>query len=165
MSHKKKLSATNNYKALGGVVLLTVFILSAGAFIFSSTDSGPAPSKDQIVSQKGLHWHPRLAIYIKGQKQQIPPDVGLGTVHQEIHTHEDITDDLIHMEMTGSVTKDETRLGNFFKIWGKDFSDDQIFEYKNGPEGKVKMYVNGSENPEFGNYEMKDKDIIEIKYE
>jgi len=69
------------------------------------------------------------------------------------------------MEMEGLVTKDETRLGNFFEIWGKDFSKEQSFDKKNGADGKVKMLVNGKESSKFENYEMRDGDKIEIRYE
>ena len=87
-------------------------------------------------------------------------------MHQEIHTHDqDAKDGVIHMEMKGVVTKDETKLKNFFRVWGKEFSSTQIFDKKNGEEGKVKMMVNGKENIDFENYQMRDGDNIEIRYE
>lgn len=158
---------TTEHKVIGGIGLLTLVILVGGVLFLSrgSTTSSSVPQAD-IVAQNGLHWHPKLAIYIKGQKQDISENIGIGAVHQKIHTHdEDAKDGIVHMEMQGVVTKDDTKLGNFFRIWGKDFNATQIFDKKNGAEGTVKMTVNGKENTEFENYKMRDGDQIEIKYE
>ena len=158
-------------KIIGGIGILTLVILVGGVLFLSMGQSQTQTQEsnipeDQIVSRVGLHWHPKLDIYIKGERQEIPAGIGLGAVHQEMHTHkEDSQDGVLHMEMAGLVTSDETELGRFFKIWGKEFSRDQILEYKNGPEGKVTMLVNGKENNEFEKYQMKDKDKIEIRYE
>lgn len=118
---------------------------------------------DQIISRKGLHWHAKLTIYIKGEKQEIPAEIGIGAVEQPIHTH-DATGE-IHMELGGLVTKDQLKLAKFFQIWGKQFNSNCIFDKCNGDEGKVKMIINGQENQEFENYQMRDGDNIEIRYE
>ncbi|OGH17304.1 MAG: hypothetical protein A3C30_01730 [Candidatus Levybacteria bacterium RIFCSPHIGHO2_02_FULL_40_18] len=164
-------SLSSETKIIGGIGILTFVVLVGGIFFLSlgqsqtQTQESNVP-EDQIISRTSLHWHPRLDIYIKGEKQEIPTNIGIGAVHQEIHTHdEDAKDGVLHMEMAGLVTRDETELGRFFKIWGKEFSKDQIFEYKTGSEGKVKMFVNGKENNDFEKYQMKDGDKIEIKYE
>jgi hypothetical protein len=154
-------------KIIGAISFFTLIVLIGSVFFFSNQDKGDSSvPPDQIVSENGLHWHPRLEIYINGEKQKIPPNVGLGAVHAPIHTHdEDAKDGVIHMEMAGIVTRDETRLGNFFQTWGKKFSSTQIFDKKNGEGGKIKMIINGKENNEFENYMMKDGDKIEIRYE
>ncbi|MBI2020853.1 hypothetical protein HYS94_05600 [Candidatus Daviesbacteria bacterium] len=122
--------------------------------------------EDQIISRKGIHWHPRLSIYIKGEKQEIPADFGLGAVHSPIHTHAaDSKEGILHMELNGLVTKDETKLSKWFQLWGKQFNSNCIFDKCNGEEGMVSLRVNGQENKEFENYLMKDGDNIEIKYE
>lgn len=123
----------------------------------------PQTPASEVISQSGIHWHPNLAIYIKGKPEEIPANLGIGITHQPIHTH-DATGQL-HLEIQGLVTKDDIKLGRFFKIWGKLFNSDCIFESCNGPNGKVKMLVNGRENSEFDNYEMQDNDKIEIRYE
>ncbi len=156
---------TTEHKVIGGIALVTIVILVGAVFLLSKGNEQSVP-QDQIVANNGLHWHPKLAIYIKGQKQEIPANIGIGAVHQKIHTHdEDAKDGVVHMEMQGVVTKDDTKLGNFFRIWGKDFNSTQIFDKKNGALGTVKMTVNGKENTEFENYKMRDGDQIEIKYE
>lgn len=149
-------------KAFIAIGLLTLIVF-AGAVFFLSRGNETSLPEDQIVARNGLHWHPKLSILIKGQKQNIPKDIGIGAIHQSIHTHED--DGIIHMEMQGVVTKDDTKLGNFFRIWGKKFSSSQIFEFKNSSDSAVKMLVNGKTNEDFGNYQMHDGDEIEIRYE
>lgn len=156
---------TTEQKIIGGIALVTIVILVGAVFLLSKGNEQSVP-QDQIVANNGIHWHPKLAIYIKGQKQEIPANLGIGAVHQKIHTHdEDAKDGVVHMEMPGVVTKDDTKLGNFFRIWGMDFNSTQIFDKKNGALGTVKMTVNGKENTEFENYKMRDGDQIEIKYE
>lgn len=124
----------------------------------------PETPESEILSQDGLHWHSQLTIDIKGQRQNIPTDIGLkGSIHYPIHTHDETGE--IHLEMTGVVKKSDTTLGNFFRIWGKRFDRTCIFDSCNGDQGTVRMYVNGKENTEFEKYEMKDKDKIEIKFE
>lgn len=68
-------------------------------------------------------------------------------------THD--TDNIIHMEFSGLVRKDDLKIGKFFIIWGKQLRGD----------GFVKMTVNGQENTDFDNYLMKDGDKIEIFYQ
>lgn len=149
-------------KFVVGTVIGSLLFIVGAYFLVSRSNKPPVP-KEQIVAENGLHWHPTLSISIKGQKQEIPKDIGIGAVHQPIHTHD--TTGTLHMEMQGLITKQDTRLGNFFKTWGKEFSSTQIFDKINGPGGKVKMLVNGKENADFANYLMKDGDKIEIRYE
>lgn len=158
---------TTEHKVIGGIGLLTLIILIGGVFFLTkgSTSTSSVPPAD-IIAQNGLHWHPKLTITLKGQKQELPANIGLGAVHQKIHTHDtDAKDGVVHIEAQGVVTKDDTKLGNFFRVWGKDFNSTQILDKKNGEEGTVKMMVNGKENTEFQNYMMKDGDKIEIRYE
>lgn len=116
----------------------------------------PPIPEENIVSRNGFHWHPELTIYVKGQKQEIPENIGIGAVHKPIHTHDDSDKGVVHMEFEGLVKNQDATLGQFFKNWGKDmrsFGQD------------MKMIVNGQENTEYENYLMKDKDKIELYYE
>ena len=142
-------------------------ILVIGAVFWLGKDSFTPVSEDQIITRTGLHWHPKLAIYLNGQKQELADGIGMGgTVHQRMHTHtEDFKEGVVHMEMQGLVTKDDTQLGKFFQIWGKDFNSRKILDKEATAEGQIKMTVNGQGNTEFENYLMKEGDRIEIKYE
>lgn len=135
---------------------------SIGSLIGYVATRPPVP-ENEIISRGGIHWHPELAITVKGQKQEIPANLGFGAIHQPVHTHD--STGVLHLEIQGLVRKDNTQLGRFFKIWGKEFNSNCIFDNCNGPEGKVTMMVNGKENTEFDHYEMKDKDKIEIQYD
>ena len=146
--------------------LIGTGIVLIGAVVYFSKTVSPSAPSENVVATNGLHWHPRLAVYLKGQKQEFANNIGLGAVHQSMHTHdEDYKEGVVHMEMSGTVTKEQTRLGRFFQIWGKAFSSTQIFYKTNGSEGKITMMVNGKVNTDFENYEMNDGDMIEIKYE
>ena len=156
---------TTEKKIIGLGVIITAVIL-VGAVILLSKGNTPAVPKDQIIAENGMHWHPKVLIYIKGEKQPFEDGIGLnGPVHNPIHTHGDADQDIVHMEFEGLVKKEDTKLAKFFQIWGKQFNSTQIFDKKNGTEGTVKMTVNGRENAEFENYKMRDGDMIEIKYE
>lgn len=150
-------------KIFGGVIAATTIILVGGIFIFSKQETGQRVLGEQIVAQNGLHWHAKLSIYIKGEKREVPEGVGLGAVEQPVHTHD--ASGAVHMEFPGVVKKDDLKLGQFFKIWGKEFDSSCIFDKCNGEDGKVKMLINGQESQEFGNYSMRDGDQIEIRYE
>lgn len=122
----------------------------------------PPIAEADVVSRSGLHRHVQLTILINGRVQDIPANLGIGVRHNPIHTHD--RDSVIHLEFEGFVTMDDLRLREFFKVWGKRFDRNCILEYCNGPDGNVKMLVNGQENQEFESYVMKDKDVIEITY-
>jgi len=151
-------------KIIGGIGLLTLAILVGGVSLLSFQQAKEAsiPEGD-VVSRSGIHWHPHLSIYIKGKQQEIPKSLGISGVHQPVHTHD--SSGTLHLEIGGVVTRDKIKLDNFFRIWGKDFNSNCIFDKCNGAEEKVKMLVNGKENTEFENYQMRDGDKIEVRYE
>ncbi len=139
-------------KTLIGIAVLAL-IFAGGVWWSKSLQQGDTG----LIATKGIHWHTQLEIYVKGVKQDIPANVGIGATHQPIHTHdEDAAQGAIHLEFGGRVTKDDVKLGNFFRIWGKD-----IRSFGDG----MTMTVNGEANTEFDNYQMRDKDKIELRYE
>ncbi len=145
--------------------LASTAVIITGAIFFLLREAGSSVPADQIVAQGGIHWHPRLSIFIKGVKQELSDGIGLGAVHEPMHTHpEDYKEGVIHMEIPGTVTKDKTKLANFFNIWGKQFSPTQLFDQTTGTGGTIRMLVNGLESSEFQNYPMRDADRIEIRY-
>ena len=125
-------------------------------------------SKDpDVIARGGIHWHPSLAIYVKGQPMQIPANIGIGQQYAgsngydpkmqmaAMHTHDDLP--LIHLEfMSGPVRKEDATLGQFFKMWDKDM---RSFG------SNMRMTVNGKENTEYENYIMRDGDKIELHYD
>lgn len=143
-----------------GILIIGGGILGLGLFLVNR----PSIQESIIISRQGIHWHAELSISILGQKQEIPTNIGIGFGgHKPIHTHE--ADGVIHMEFSGLVKKDDTRLARLFEIWDKKFSIDCIFDKCNGPEGQVNMLINGEPNYEFEDYIMRDGDKIEIVFE
>ncbi len=131
------------------VVLGLIWLKSA-----EPTEEEVEVERGVVLAEAGLHWHPELEIYVKGEKIEIPQNVGLVGVHSPIHTHEDLP--VIHLEFGGQVREDDTKLGEFFKVWKKDF-----MEFGE----TLTMTVNGEINTEFENYKMKDGDKIVLRYE
>lgn len=147
-------------------LLLTLGVLIIGGGVsglgWLLVSQKPTP-ESEIIARNGIHWHPELSIKILGQKIEIPASIGLGITERPIHTHDDMG--VIHLEFPGLVRKDDIGLGKFFETWGKKFNKDCIFDKCSGPEGQLKMLVNGELNSEFENYIMKNGDKIEIIYE
>jgi|LNFM01.1.fsa_nt_gb hypothetical protein len=139
------------------IVIVSTLILAVGLIWWAEANqsTSPASPDGEVLSLKGMHAHPQLEIYVKGEKMTIPQNIGLsGAAHQPTHTHDDVP--IIHLEYPARVTKDDTRLGKFFTVWGKDFRE---FGQT------VTMTVNGEPNTELENYQMKDGDKIELRYE
>ncbi len=132
---------------IGGVVIA---LLLGGSLWTRSLESNNV----DVISRNGLHWHPTLTIYVKGEKLEIPQNIGLGAVHQPMHTHDDLP--IIHLELSGLVRTEDVILGQFFKNWGKDI---RSFGQN------MRMTVNGVLNTEYENYMMNDGDAIELHYE
>lgn len=119
-----------------------------------------------VISASGIHWHPRIEVFVGGEKQGIPANVGVGMRYAghphydprmgmtPMHTHE--ADGVIHMEFPGRVTAEDTKLKNFLSLLGTDVIDS---------DSPVTMTVNGAEAAAFTDYEMKDGDIIVLQYE
>lgn len=132
------------------LALASIFVLPKPSGVVQSNDP-------DVIAVGGMHWHPILTMYVKGEKLELPPDMGLGAVHKPIHTHaEDSAKGVIHLEFAGMVRKDDIMLGRFFEIWGKDMSSFG---------SNMRMTVNGAPNTELGNYVMHDGDKIELRYD
>ena len=156
---------TENKIIIGSGIATILFVVGISFLLTNSSSNNTSIPDEQVITRNGLHWHPKLSIAIKGQKQELTDGIGLGAVHQRMHTHtEDYKDGVVHMEMSDIVTKDETRLGNFFRIWGKEFNSSRILDKVSSQGKNIRMIVNGNENKEFENYLMKDGDKIEIIY-
>jgi len=161
-AERAKSERAKTIKSTGKNFLLIIAAVAVVGYLgFRAVSGGPADDGTAVlISRTGIHWHPTLDITVNGKKEVIPADIGIGTVHADIHTHDDTG--IIHIEDAGLVTTDDTKLKKFFDIWGKTFNSECIFEYCSGPDGTLKMLVNGVQNSEYENYEMKDGDKIEI---
>lgn len=137
------------------IVLTIVGVGALGALLWWGGSLGG--SDPDVIATRGIHWHPELSIYLDGEKQNIPGNIGLIGEHQPIHTHtEDVGQDILHFEFESVVRIDDIRLSNFFKSWDKDIHT---------AFGTLDtMMVNGEENTEYGEYVVGEKDKIELFY-
>jgi len=147
------------------VWVLVVLAAAFGFIIWGNRQSGGEQDITKMCIQHQnlrMHIHSHLKIVIKGEEQPIPENVGIVSpvCFRPIHTHDG--SGTLHIEFP---KVRDVRLGEFFTVWEKQFNSNQIFDFQNGPEGQVKMLVNGRENAEFENYIMKDLDQIIIRYD
>lgn len=148
-----------NLFIIGGIAIV---LFGGAAWLSKSLQQSDA----SVISSAGVHWHSRIEVFVRGEKQEVPANIGIGmqyagSPHYDprmgmtpMHTHE--RDGVIHMEFPSRVTKDDTELGNFLSLLGKDFF---------GSGSLAAMTVNGGNTAEFDDYEMKDGDTIVLKYE
>lgn len=146
------------------ITALIIGVVLVGGYWYFSNIEFKEIDESEIITRSGIHWHPDLSIYINGEPQTIPANLGLtGRRHASMHTH-DITGKL-HLETNGIIRYSDVTVKAFFEIWGQEFNAQCIFEFCNGEDGQVRMLVNGQANFEFENYEMRDNDRIEIRFE
>lgn len=130
-------------------------------------------SDEEVVSEQGIHYGPKLSITVRGKNIEIPANVGMGAEYSQsrfydsmmsmtnVHTH-DASGELHWEVMEGPVKKGHVKLSVFFEIWGQPFNANQILEYTKSETEKITMTVNGQPNTDFENYIVKDGDKIEI---
>lgn len=154
VEEKQKIARQRTAKRITKIALLVLVVVGVvGVFAWYIVSRPPVP-EGEFLSRRGLHWHPELAIFVNGEKQKIPANLGIGAVHNPMHTHD--SSGVIHLEFQGGVRRDDVKLSKFFEVWGKDFME---------LGSSVTMTVNGEENAELQNYVMGDGDKIELHYE
>ena len=144
------------------ITLAVVALLVGGSWAIGTMQQ----SDPDVISQNGIHWHPTLEIFVRGEKVDIPANIGLGQQYSSmptfdrsmgmtaVHTHEDMP--VIHLEFPGLVRSSDITLGTFLRVWGKDI--------RSFGES-VRMTVGGAENTEYENYIMRDGDKIQLNYD
>jgi hypothetical protein len=100
------------------------------------------------MEQSAFHVHSHLDIIINSVYFLLPSQVGIpGNCFYWLHTHDE--SGKIHIE--APMLRDFT-LGQFFDIWNKKLSNDQIFNYVANANNPLKVYVNGTKVPDGTNY-------------
>ena len=108
-----------------------------------------------------FHIHPHLAIMMNGQQQEVPANTGIGfTCMNAIHTHD--TSGTLHVE---SPEQRDFTLSDFFAVWKKTFSKDQILDYKVDSSHIIKVTVDSAGVDTFENTVLRDKEQVVISYE
>lgn len=157
-----------NKKYIFGAMALVAVVLIVWSTSTTKTndiETEVLEESGEVLSRTGLHTHPKLEIIVDGEAVSVPGDIGVGAEYlgtptydkgmrmTAMHTHDQ--DGTIHLEFPKLVKKEDLKLSNFFAIWGKEFMSFGT---------SVTMTVNGVENNEFGDYEMKDEDLIVLNY-
>ena len=108
-----------------------------------------------------FHIHPHLEIIINSQPQEIPANIGINAACMHpIHTHDN--SGTLHIE---SPEKRDFTLADFFAVWGKTFTKDQILDYKADASHTIRETVNGTEVKDYENTILRDGDQIIIYYQ
>lgn len=140
------------FSALCAVVLIGLIIWQKYNNIAGEQSAQVASTVPFVVSNVPIvqHSHPELKIFVDGEEEKIPANIGLGLQHRVLHTHD--PDGVIHVEAQDMRAY---TLGNFFDVWGKTIE-------REGYE--VVMTVDGASSGEFEELVLKDKQKIVLEY-
>jgi hypothetical protein len=110
----------------------------------------------------GEHFHPLLEVYVRGEQIPVPANIGVDPAQPPqsmagLHTHD--TSGTIHNEAgTGST------LGQFFEVWGVEFSPSRLGPYEASGEERVRMWVDGEPSKDFADLELADGQQIVVAF-
>ena len=173
-----------------GAVLLIVVVAAVAVVALggggSKSKAGPVPSNGlqvtpgpwppeytklpQRLKAMGLpdpsdsvyHVHAQLSIYVDSKKQDVPAQIGIDSQHQilaSLHTHD--ASGVIHQE---AVQPYPFTLGEFFEVWGVQFTPTQLGAYHSGKGLVLQTWVNGKQVPDGPSYKMKSHDLIVVGF-
>ncbi|MFY9873262.1 MAG: hypothetical protein WAK17_26425, partial [Candidatus Nitrosopolaris sp.] len=154
MKPVKSFKLTNKLITLIGVGVLVAIITGIGIYYaIAPHTSLPAVSTiDGIgcnpMEQAVFHVHAHLDIIINGVYFLVPSQIGIpSNCFYWLHTHDE--SGIVHIE--APMHRDFT-LGQFFDIWNKKLSNDQIFNYVANANNPLNVYINGTKVPDGTNY-------------
>ena len=170
---------TNKQDILKGLLLglVTISILSSVYYLnTSSTTQESESDNDYLKSEicyyalQGIksdyHYHLQLNITINGERVEIPSNIGFERDENgdtlflhPIHTYDN--SGRVHVETTRNATAE---LGFFFDIWGEEFSEENILDYKTGSEYVIEMFINNEPVETFENTILEPYIFIDINY-
>ncbi|MES2994678.1 MAG: hypothetical protein V4681_01430 [Patescibacteria group bacterium] len=155
----------NTWLTIGLIILILVGVWFASASTRGGMKTDRTTREVALTCTTDMatefHIHPVLTIYINGEQQLIPANVGIKAgCMMALHTH--TPDGILHVE---SPEKRDFTLADFFAVWEKPFSSTQIFEHVADDTHRVRMTVNGTEVSTFENTVLVDHDQIAIYYE
>lgn len=148
------------------VVVFAVLFALGMVFLGNATKTSSRSNREIALActtdmATKFHIHPHLEININGERQEIPADIGDSpTCLNALHTH-DATGEL-HVE---SPERRDFTLADFFAVWNKTYSKDQILDSKVDGEHVIRETVNGQEVADYENTVLRDQDQIIIFYE
>lgn len=146
-------------------VVVALIGLVLWGIIWSARNSGSLIDITKACVQHGrlgMHIHPVLRIVINGKDEIIPANIGIPSPSCMRPTHTHDTTGTIHIE---SKEVRDFQLKEFFAVWDKPFSREQILDYKADEKHRIRVTINGVETDQFENIVMRDGDQIVIFYE
>jgi|JI10StandDraft_1071094.scaffolds.fasta_scaffold132054_2 hypothetical protein len=155
------------------IIIVGIVALIAGLIYWSGASKRKERSELESMSSRDValrsttdmateyHIHPELSIFVNGQEMLIPTNLGVkATGMTAIHTHDE--KGVIHVE--APIQKDFT-LGDFFAVWGKDFSSTKLLDNAVNENTEIVVTVNGQKVDTYENTILRDKDKIVISYQ
>jgi hypothetical protein len=112
-----------------------------------------------------MHEHANLQIFVHGEPQPIPTDIGIDTSDDpayiaSLHTHDETG--TVHME--SSVSRTFT-VGEFFDIWGVRLTPSCMGAYCQDAENRFRVFVDGEEvQDDIRDVALNDQLVIVITY-
>ena len=131
----------------------------------------PDPISRECLDHDGLarHDHAVLKIFIDGEQELIPANIGImtdicneqGEEMHAVHTHD--SSGRLHIESNEPI---DIPIGVFFDIWGYHFDETGIFEYRVNSTHEMIMTVGDTVVDSYDEYLLVNtSDIIEIRYQ
>jgi len=140
----------------------TITLVIAAVIVYFVVTAPRAPASE-FESTTGLHYHSHLIIIIDGEEQTLPSGLGLsGPTESPLHIHE--ADNIVHMEFTTAVKKEEIRLQRLFDLWNKEWTATSFMGFPLDGNHTLTMKVNGTPSTEYGSLLMQDKQEITLEY-
>lgn len=103
-----------------------------------------------------------LSVFVDGEPVGVPANIGIDTTtgyHSPLHTH--TPDGVIHFEAD---EPSAFTLGQFFTMWGVEFSAQRLGTFTPQEDAAVHVYVNGSPVDDPTNYEIRGGDNVVVAY-
>lgn len=142
------------------IIALAVFGGIIGATTYSNKNFQPRNMCVEHSAGLSMHIHPVLSIIENGQPVTIPANIGIDpTCMKAVHTHD--ATGTIHLEYP---ELHDFTLGDFFAVWGQNFSKTQLLDKTLDDQYTLTMTVDGQPNEDFEQLVLKDKQQIVINY-
>jgi hypothetical protein len=135
------------------VISVCVLIAIIGSIaIYYAREHAAALTIDGIgcnsMEQFAMHIHAHIDIIINGAYFLVPSQIGIpSNCFYWLHTHDE--SGIVHIE---APTHRDFTLGQFFDVWNKKLSNDQIFNYVANANNPLNVYINGTKLPAGTNY-------------
>lgn len=149
------------------IIILFIFLIWSSNFSKKSLEKKNLLETSREVAlsyttdeQTQFHIHPNISIIINGINETIPANLGISSLGMtSIHTHD--SSGVIHIE---SPVKKDFVLADFFAVWKKEFSKNQLLNQKIKNPSNITVTVNDKLVNTYENTVMNDLDKIVIEY-